>query len=153
MATNLPDPKDSERPDDGRLSLDERIGRYVLSQPLVRSARERPDIAVPWIVLGLAVALAGLIGGMPAVLLVLLIGLPILFGARLLAPKRRVRTSGRGSPIRLLLLVVWVVVVLGLMFIVAMVDAAAGNTGIVRLIGWAVVLLISGKTLQWLMRS
>jgi hypothetical protein len=73
---------------DERPSVDEAIGQYLLNQPLVRSAREQPDRAMPWIVLGLAVVIAALIGG-AWVLLVLLVGLPTILGARLLSRRRR----------------------------------------------------------------
>lgn len=71
------------------LGLLEAIGQSVLKQPLIRSALERPESAAPWIVLGLAVGVAGLVGGTPAVFLALLVALPALFVVRFLASRRR----------------------------------------------------------------
>ena len=152
MAANSPGRQDGRDPEDERLPLEEAIGQYVIEQPLVRAARERPEIALPWIVLGLAVAIAGLIGGMPSVLLVLLVGLPVLFGARLLASRRQVRPSDSGSPLRLLLLLAWVAALLPAIWVVLLIDAAAGNTGILKVVGLAVVLPIAGKALQMIGR-
>ena len=130
----------------------EAIGRYVLDQRLIRAAIGRPDAAVPWIVLGLAVGVAGLIGGTLAVVLALLVGLPALFVWRLLSARRKDRPSEPGSPLRLVLLVLWVPATLASMAVVWLVDAAAGNLGIVRIVGLAVVMPIAFKALQMIFR-
>jgi len=88
MATHAPAPNGRGSREDEPPLPDEAIGQYLLNQPLVRSAREHPDIAMPWIVLGLAVVVAALIGG-AWVLLVPLVGLPTILGARLLSHRRR----------------------------------------------------------------
>ena len=169
MAGDPFEPKDRGGAEAARLPLDEgaraygghpplllapleAIGRYVLGDRLIRAAIRRPDTAVPWIVLGLAVVIAGLIGGTPAVFLALLVGLPALFGARLLAARRRDRPSEPGSPLRLVLLVLWVAALVASLTVVLLVDTAAGNLGIVRIVGLAVVLPIAFKALQMIFR-
>lgn len=133
------------------LPLDERVGQYVLNQPLVRSARESPEGAGPWIVLVLAVAVAGLIAGMPAVILVLAVGLLIVYGVRLHARGRqKVRPSNRGGGLRLALILLWAAGLLGVFAILISAEAATGNTGIVAAVGLFVGAPIYVKLL-WLM--
>ena len=169
MAGDTFEPQDRRGSEAARLPLDEgaqahgedppfllapleAIGRYVLDQRLIRAAIGRPDTAVPWIVLGLAVGVAGLIGGTLAVVLALLVGLPALFVWRLLSARRKDRPSEPGSPLRLVLLVLWVPATLASMAVVWLVDAAAGNLGIVRIVGLAVVMPIAFKALQMIFR-
>jgi hypothetical protein len=157
MATDAFEPQDAGRSEEARLPLFEAIGWYILEQPLIRSARERPDIAMPWIVLCLAVGVAALIGGMPAVLPVLLVGLPAIFVARLLArrrdrPSESDRPTESVSPFRLVLLIAWLAALLASIAVVLLVDAAAGNVGIFRIIGLAVVFPIAAKALQLIFR-
>ena len=135
------------------LPLDERVGQYVLNQPLVRSARENPEIAGPWIVLGLAVALAGLIAGLPAVLLVSSVGLLILFGVRLHARDRqKVRPSNRGGGLRLALILLWVAGMTCVMGIIVSFEVSTGSTGIVLVVASLVVFPIAVKLLQLMLR-
>jgi hypothetical protein len=54
--------------------------------------------------------------------------------------------------LRWLLILVWVCAALALIFVVLSLDAAAGNTGIVRLVGLFVVLPILGKAFQMIWR-
>ena len=153
MAANGPRRQDGSGPKAERVPLEEVIGRYVLRQPLVRSALERPDIALPWIILGLAVAFVGLVWGMPSVILALLVGLPILFGARLLAPRQRNRPSAPLRPLRLVLLLAWLAATVAAVVVVFNVDAATGSSGTVRLVGLAIVLPIAVKALQMIWRE
>ena len=137
-----------------QLPLDERLGQYVLNQPLVRSARENPEVAGPWIVLGLVVVLAGLVFGMAGVLLVLLVGFPTLIGARLLASRRRRErpVDPEGSS-RLALILAWVAAACFVIVILATLEVATGNTGIVLAVGAVVAFPILGKALQMIFRA
>ena len=136
------------------LPLDERVGQYVLNQSLVRSASENPKIAGPWIVLGLAVALAGLIAGMPAVLLVGFVGLLILYGVRLHARDRqKVRPSNRGGGLRLALILLWFAAMVCVMGIIVSFEASTGFTGIVLAVGAFVAFPVGWKLLQLMLRE
>ena len=135
--------------------LDEAVGQSILKHPLLRSAREQPEIAVPWIVLGLVTAGAYLYAGFPAALLVLLFGLPILFGARLLARRRPDRPSRVARPtdgFRLALMVAWVAAAFGVIAILAWLEAATGSTGIVMAVGCFVAIPILVKVLLAIFR-
>ena len=147
-------PTPSRRPGLGhkRLPLDEAIGQYLLNQPLVRSVRERPEIAAPWIVLGLAAALAGLIAGGTAVLLVLVVGLFTVRWARVLAPSRRDRPSDPVGGLRLALILGWVAAMAGVIAIIAWFEAATGYAGIVTVAGLLVALPIAGRALYLILR-
>lgn len=137
-----------------RLPLDERVGQYVLNQPVVRSVRESPEGAGPWIVLGLAVALAGLIAGMPAAVLVLFVGILILYGVHLHARGRRqVRPSNPGGGLRLALVLIWFAAMVGVMGIIVSLEVSTGGTGIVLVVASLVVFPIAIKLLQLMLRG
>lgn len=146
-------PRDSPGPDDEISSLLERMGQLVLGYPLVRSAMEQPEVAAPWLVLGVVVLLAAVVGGTPLTLGALLFGLPILLGARIAAAGRHRHRSDPGSALRLGLLVVWLVATLGATAAVFWVDAKAGDTGIIRWIGATVVFGVAMAALRLLFRA
>jgi hypothetical protein len=135
-----------------RLPLDDTVGQYLLNQPLVRSVREHPEIAVPWIVLGLAAALAGLIAGGIAVLVVLTLGFWTLQLVRAYAPRPRDRPSDPVSAVRQALILGWVVAMAAVIVIVALVESATGYTGIVTVVGLVVALPIAGRALYLILR-
>ncbi len=159
MAADSPQRKGARGPADARPSFDETLGHYVLDQPLLRSVREHPETAVPWILLGVLVVVAALLGGMPALLLALFFGLPVLLLVRLVLSRRRgrtsapARTSDPGSPLRLVLILAWVAAVMGSIVSLVMVDIGAGDTGIIRVVALIILLPIAGKALQWVMRQ
>ena len=103
--------------------------------------RERPEVVAPWIVLGLAAALAGLIAGGTAVLLVVGIGLFIL------------RWVPGDAPVRQALILGWVAAMAGVIVIIALVEGATGYTGIATLVGLVVALPIAGRALYLIIRG
>jgi len=151
-AASMPTP--SRRPDSGRerIPLDEAIGRYLLNNPLVRTGRERPEIAAPWIVVGLAAAVAGLIAGGTAVLLILGVGSFIIRWAGAYATRRQDQTSDPLSAVRLALILGWVAAMACVIVLIALAEGATGYTGIVTVVGLLMVLPIAGIALYLILR-
>ena len=87
-------------------------------------------------------------------LLVLLVGLPMVFGARLLARRPQApRPSKPTDGLRLSLILGWVAAMTGVIVILAWLEAATGYSGIVLGIGMFLVLPIALKALQLIFRA
>ena len=115
--------------------------------------REHPEIAEPWIVLGLAAALAGLIaGGMMTVFVVLLVGFWTLRLVQAYAPRPRDRPSDPVSAAKQTLMLGWVAVMAAVIVIIAFIEGANGYTGVATVIGLMVALPIAGRALYLILR-